>query len=215
MTLLKKQNYYERLEVSPTATTFEICNAYRMALHIYNDESLASYSFFSEKDRKEIIALLEEAFSTLVNEQSRNEYNQSLVRLGLWQEDSQDSKLTKEDMPIPKQYPSITTSGLDVAKRGAERIKNLENILAQEVLTGKDLQKIRMDLGLSLEQIAAQIKVRKGLLTCIEEDQFDQLPSRFHLKSFLTQYIRCLQITDAEEDVVERYLKRIDDPKVS
>jgi hypothetical protein len=133
--------------------------------------------------------------------------------LGLWKEDFQDSKLTERDMPSFKQYPSITTSGLEAAKQDAERINNLENILAQEILTGKDLKKIRMDLGLSLEQIASQIKVRKGLLTCIEEDQFDQLPSRFHLKSFLTQYVRCLQITDAEEEVVERYLKRIDVPK--
>jgi cytoskeletal protein RodZ len=64
-------------------------------------------------------------------------------------------------------------------------------------------------MGLSLEHIAARTKIRVTLLQFIEADEFDKLPSRFHLKSYLTQYVQCLQIDTAS--VVERYLKRIRD----
>jgi curved DNA-binding protein CbpA len=207
MTLFKKQNYYERLEIEPSASPFEICQAYRGALQIYGDESMASYSFFSETERKKILALLDEAFSTLVNEHARGEYDQHLIRIGGLKEECCYKKVMREPVPIFAQLQSEVVS-LPVEKRpDPSSNPNLQNILTQEVLAGKDLQQIRIELGLSLEQIAARIKVRTVFLRYIEEDEFDKLPSRFHLKSFLTQYVQCLQIDTAS--VVERYLKRI------
>lgn len=209
MTLFNKQNYYERLEVEPSASPFEICQAYRKALQIYGDESLASYSFFSETERKKILALLDEAFSTLVNEQARGEYDQQLIRIGGLKEECCYKKVMREPVPIFAQLQSAALSLPAEIRSDPSSNPNLQNILAQEILSGKDLQQIRIELGLSLEQIAARIKVRTALLRYIEEDQFDKLPSRFHLKSFLTQYVQCLQIDTAS--VVERYLKRIGD----
>ena len=207
MTLLKKHNYYERLEIEPSASPFEICQAYRGALQIYGDESLASYSFFSETERKKILTLLDEAFSTLVNEQARGEYDQHLIRIGGLKEESCYKKAMREPAPIFAQLRSEAVSLPAEVRPDPSGNPNLQNILAQEVLAGKDLQQIRIELGLSLEQISARIKVRTALLRYIEEDQFDKLPSRLHLKSFLTQYVQCLQIDTAS--VVERYLKRI------
>ena len=209
MTLFNKQNYYERLEVEPSASPFEICQAYRRALQIYGDESLASYSFFSKTERKKILALLDEAFSNLVNEQIRDEYDQHLIRIGGLKEECCYRKVMRQPVPIFAQLQSEAVSLPAEVRPDPSGNPNLQYILAQEVLAGKDLQQIRMELGLSLEQIAARIKVRTELLRYIEEDQYDKLPSRFHLKSFLTQYVQCLQIDTAS--VVERYLKRIKD----
>jgi curved DNA-binding protein CbpA len=206
MTLLKKQNYYERLEVEPSASPFEICQAYRGALQIYSDESLASYSFFSEVERKHILALLEEAFSTLVNEQTRDEYDQHLISIGGLKEECCYRKVISEPTPIFAWLQSGAAPLPAEVRPDPSGNPNLKNILAQEILAGKDLQRIRMELGLSLEQIAARIKVRPAFLQYIEADQFDKLPSRLHLKSFLTQYVQCLQVDTAS--VVERYLKR-------
>ena len=209
MTLFKKQNYYERLEIEPSASPFEICQAYRGALQVYGDESLASYSFFSETERKKILALLDEAFSTLVNEQARGEYDQHLISIGELKEECCYKKVMREPAPIFAWLRSGAAPLPAEMKPDRSGNPNLENILAQEVLAGKDLQQIRMERGLSLEQIAARIKVRTVFLQYIEEDQFDKLPSRLHLKSFLTQYVQCLQIDTAS--VVDRYLKRIRD----
>jgi DnaJ-class molecular chaperone len=209
MTLFKKQNYYERLEIEPSASPFEICQAYRGALQIYGDESLASYSFFSETERKKILALLDEAFSTLVNEQARGEYDQHLIRIGGLKEECCYKNVMKEPVPIFAKLQSRAVSLTAEVRPDPSNNPNLQNLLAQEVLAGKDLQQIRIELGLSLEQIAARTKVRMVFLQDIEENQFDKLPSRFHLKSFLTQYVQCLQIDTAS--IVERYMKRIRD----
>jgi len=209
MTIFNKQNYYERLEVEPSVSTFEICHAYRKALLIYGDESLAIYSFFSETERKKILALLDEAFSTLVNEQARCEYDQHLVTTVGLKEECRHKNFMREPTPIFANLQSEAPTLPAEVRPDPSGNPNLQNILAQEVLAGKDLQQVRIELGLSLEQIAARIKVRTALLQYIEEDQFDKLPSRFHLKSYLTQYVQCLQIDTAS--VVARYLKRIRD----
>lgn len=206
----KKQNFYERLEVAPSASPFEICHAYRNALVIYGDESLASYSFFLEAERKEILTLLEEAFSTLVNEQARNEYDQRLVEKGKLREEHRYKKAARKPVPIFawRQSEEASTQPLNAGGAGHP---DLAHILAGEVLTGPDLKRIRTGMGLSLEHIAARTKIRVALLQFIEEDQFDKLPSRFHLKSYLTQYVQCLHLDTASVSVVERYLKRIRD----
>jgi cytoskeletal protein RodZ len=83
----------------------------------------------------------------------------------------------------------------------------VKEILSQEALTGMDLKRLRMELGVSLEQIAAWTKIRPGMLQFIEEDQFNKLPSRLHLKSFLKAYVQYFHLDP--ESVVSRYMKRI------
>ena len=76
-------NYYEMLDVKPNAAALEIRNAYNAALQIYQTDSLVSYSFFSPEERKIILALLEKAYFTLINEKEREIYDNELIRLGI------------------------------------------------------------------------------------------------------------------------------------
>jgi cytoskeletal protein RodZ len=85
----------------------------------------------------------------------------------------------------------------------------IQEILAQDVLSGNDLKKIRSELGVSLEMIADMAKVRVVFLRAIEEDQSEKMPSRMFLKSFLRAYAQCVGL-DAEL-VASRYLKRMAD----
>jgi len=64
-------NYYEMLDIKTNATALEIRAAYNSALQMYQSNSLVSYSFFSQKERKEILAYLEKAYFTLINEKER------------------------------------------------------------------------------------------------------------------------------------------------
>ena len=85
----------------------------------------------------------------------------------------------------------------------------LSGILEKEVFTGGDLKQMRMELGISLKNIAEHTKIRIPLLKAIEDDEYDKFPSRFHLKNFLRVYVNCFVVdTDV---IVERYLERIDD----
>ncbi len=71
-------NYYEMLDIKPDATAVEIRDAYNAALQMYQSDSLVSYSFFSQEERSQILALLEKAYFTLINETQREKYNSEL-----------------------------------------------------------------------------------------------------------------------------------------
>lgn len=53
---------------------------------------------------------------------------------------------------------------------------------------GQELQKARLDKGLSLDDIQQTTKIQKRYLAAIENGQFDQLPGAFYERAFVRQY---------------------------
>ena len=78
MNKFEEFNYYEILEVSVNASSFEIRRAYRNALEVYNDHSLLTYSLFSAEERINILKKLEDAYITLIDRTKRTAYDASL-----------------------------------------------------------------------------------------------------------------------------------------
>lgn len=68
-------NYYEALEVPTNATQQEIYEGYLRAQNAYSGDSIALYSLLSEDECKEIIDLIEEAYSILSVPEKRREYD--------------------------------------------------------------------------------------------------------------------------------------------
>jgi len=85
----REQNYYELLEIIPDASPLEIRRAYKRVFDLYQDESIVSYSFFSKDERAEILSLLEKAYLTLIDLESRAQYDRRLIELGLMDKDMQ------------------------------------------------------------------------------------------------------------------------------
>ncbi len=195
MRSLLELTHYELLDLSPGAVPFEIRQAYKKALEVYREDAMVSYSLFSAADRKEILARLGEAFSVLINEETRAAYDRLLIRQGALKGEAQPWAVKRT--PIPSEA-AIPQAGENVAVKA---------VLPQGDLTGMDLRRLRTQLGVSLEQIAEQTMIRSTLLRYIEEDQYDQLPSRFHLKGYLKAYAQYLRL-DAEL-VVKGYMKRL------
>lgn len=209
MKLFEKLNYYEMLDISPDATPFEVRHAYNMSLQIYQDSSMASYSFFSEQEREKILARLKDAFSTLVNDKTRVEYDMMLVRLGVTGGESKKGSVRKKERHSSSLKISEEKKALPIVNLEKTKSKIYGEILAQDAITGTDLKRIRAETGIKLEDIAARTKIWIEFLRYIEDDQFDKLPSRFHLKGFLKAYV---QHFSADVDtVVDRYMKRIED----
>jgi curved DNA-binding protein CbpA len=212
MKRLEDLNFYELLEVAFDASPFEVHQAYKEMVQLYHGDSLASYSFFSKEEREEILAKLDEAYSTLMDEKKRSLYDQSLIELGILDKATQYQRdRTKLSLMHDVKRPAANT-----ALRIRDRLKPIassnpviQEILANDVLSGKDLKKIRDELGVSLEQIAEMVKVRIVYLHAIEDDQFEKTPSRIFLKGFLRAYAQCMGL-DADI-VASRYLKRIHD----
>jgi DnaJ-class molecular chaperone len=205
-------NFYEFLEVAFNASPFEIHHAYKEMHQLYQDDSLASYSFFSSEEREKILAKLDEAYATLINDVKRSRYDQLLIERGIIEEGMQYQK----DRQKLSLISHSEHSPINMALRIRDRLKSIvssdpmiQEILTHDVLSGEDLKKIRDELGISLEEIAEIAKVRMVYLRAIEEDQFEKMPPRIFLKSFLRAYAQCMGL-DADL-VASRYLKRIHD----
>jgi DnaJ-class molecular chaperone len=202
--------FYELLDIASDASPFEIHHAYKEMFQLYHEDSLASYSFFSREEREEILAKLNEAYATLMDEKKRAQYDQSLIEQGVLEEEMQYQRDRKKLSLLPLSR----RPGADTALRIRERLKMIvssnamiQEILAHDALSGSDLKKIRDELGVSLEEIAETVKVRMAYLRAIEEDQFEKAPSRIFLKGFVRAYAQCIGL-DADM-VASRYLKRM------
>lgn len=73
-------NYYEVLEVPETAQTHEIHKAYTRAKATYSSENPALYSMFSPEEARELLRLIEEAYSVLGNPSLRKSYDDARAR---------------------------------------------------------------------------------------------------------------------------------------
>jgi curved DNA-binding protein CbpA len=208
MKRLMEQNFYDLLGIEFNASSFEISHAYKENYQLYHEDSLVSYSFFSREERHEILAKLEEAYSTLIDEKKRSRYDQSLIECGILKEEmkSQDGRKTMgliSDSKHPTHNKILTIR--DELKTMVSSNPVIQEILSHDVLWGKDLKRIRKELGVSLEIIKEMTKVRMVFLRAIEEDKYEKAPSKMFLKSYVKAYAQSIGL---DSDVVAcRYLK--------
>ena len=207
-----EQNFYELLGIEFDASSFEINRAYKENYQLYHEDSLVSYSFFAREEREKILAKLDEAYSTLIDEKKRSRYDQSLIECGILKEGmkSQDDRKTFCLISDSKHSTNNTILRIrDELKAMVSSNPVIQEILTHDVLSGKDLKRIRGELGVSLEIITEMTKVRSIFLRAIEEDEFEKAPSRMFLKSYVKAYAQSIGL-DADF-VAGRYLKRIND----
>ena len=82
MKSLDKLNYYEILKIPLNASFIEIKQAFSYVLSIYDEDSTATYSLFSNGERDTILKAIEKAFLTLTDEDKRADYDRMLVESG-------------------------------------------------------------------------------------------------------------------------------------
>jgi len=212
MKRLIEQTFYELLGIKFDASSFEINRAYKENYQLYHEDSLVSYSFFSREERKDILAKLDEAYSTLIDEKKRSRYDQSLIECGILQEEMKSQGDRKAFCLISDSKHSTNNTVLRIRDELKAMVSSnpvIQEILTHDVLSGEDLKKIRRELGVSLEIITEMTKVRIFFLRAIEEDEYDKAPSRMFLKSYVKAYAQSIGL-DADF-VAGRYLKRIND----
>jgi DnaJ-class molecular chaperone len=202
-------NYYEMLDIKPDATALIIRGAYNSALQMYQSDSLVSYSFFSQKERKEILAHLEKAYSTLINEKEREIYDNELIRLGVIQA-TEKKAAVKGPVSIFDINRQKDTFGMMKAnnaelKAKISRNQRIREIISQQEIRGADLKEIRSELGVAIETIHQQTKIRLDYLNWIEDDKIEKLPAAVFLKGFIKSYLKCLCIEPADE-ITTRYM---------
>jgi curved DNA-binding protein CbpA len=205
-----QMNYYEMLDIKPSASALEIRSAYSAALQMYQPDSLVSYSFFSQEERNRILALLEKAYLTLINEAQRAEYDNELNPCG----DSGAKAKSATFKKVPVKIFDINRQGFSAVTRKNQnselKIKISQNqrigeILARPEISGADLREIRNELGVAIEKIHQETKIRLDYLNYIEEDEKEKLPAAVFIKGFVKAYLKSLCIEPADE-ITARYM---------
>ena len=92
--------------------------------------------------------------------------------------------------------------------RGAPEA-DLDGGLAPEngVFDGDVLRRIRVSLGIELEEIVATTKINEHHLRAIEGNRYDALPPPVYLRGFLRQIAKCLSLDPAA--VADSYTARM------
>ena len=204
-------NFYEILEIPCNASTFQIREAYREALSIYSEDSLATYSLFTAEERHKILSRVEKAFNTLIDKKARDEYDKGLLSSGLIPEDQLEKKDQKKPIPLFPRHDHTNDKAFfrKIRKRIEEEGERdlSDQIMAKEFVSGNDLKRIRESLEISLFDIYEASRVSISTLEAIEEDHTENLPPDIYLVNFLKIYAELLQLDSKR--IVDGYLKNI------
>jgi len=214
MKKIEDLNFYELLEVSPTASIQEIHRAYERIRRVYDPNSIALYSLFSAEETAAIHQRIEDAYRTLLYDENRKRYDAAL-RGG---EESHEPPPSQAH--TPERQPIQSTPQLPLENRGPGTSAPQPPPPAPEPaqveapplppftgeFTGPAIKALREQRGQTLQAIAELTKVSIRYLGYIEEEAFQKLPVRTYLRGFLILFAKALSCDP--ERLSNDYLKR-------
>lgn len=205
-------NYYELFKIPYNASSFEVRQAYKNILAIYEENSLATYALFAEDERKTILSKIEKAFSTLIDDAKRNAYDKRLLDEGEIPKNLLTAKQRQKAIPLfqansaTKRDNNLARIKKKIKEKGSGKLANA--MLNRDSICGQDLKNLRESLGIELEEVFEATKISPTALEAIERDDLTNLPPKVYLKSFLKSYAEVLQL-DAKQ-LVEGYVKNME-----
>jgi hypothetical protein len=221
MKKIEDLNFYELLEVSPSATTQEIHKAYERVRRVYEPNSIALYSLFTPEETAVIHQRVEDAYRTLIYEDNRRIYDAQLrerneipeLPASPSQPQSYPSRLSQQSMmfpdirlPLPDAEPKPQPPA-EACAPTREPSTPVSDFIGE--FTGPAIKALREQRGQNLRGIADLTKVSARYLEFIEEENYQKLPARTYLRGFLMLYAKALSCTNAER-LAGDYLKRYD-----
>ncbi len=198
-------NPFAILEVAPGAPRHEIDRAYELALLSYGEDSLASYSLFSPRERMAMILRIEHAYRALTAPPVPEPIAPEPSEIATILRDAQREEARPE--PAREEIVAQPAVGMTEERPAAARARATLNrhrplparpaiapIDVQGPYDGPTLRRIRDARGLRLEEVAASTKIGQTTLRLIESNAYDRLPSQVYLRGYLLAYARCLQL---------------------
>ena len=196
-----KSNFYEILELNTNSAQHEITTAYERAKNTYSGENPAIYTIFSDQEARELLSMIEEAYSILGNKTLRNIYDQRLLG---------QSKINPEDLT----YDSILNASRLIfkdSKIDTKKISFVRNeVLEQEIAdcaewTGEMIRKVREYKNITLERISEIIKVNSYYIKAIEAMTPNNLPAPVFVRGYVLQMAKELGLNS--KNVADSYMK--------
>ena len=193
-------NYYDILEIDPHCPQHEVTAAYEKAKSTYSSDNPAIYTIFSQREARELMLLVDEAYSVLGNKTLRSLYDekvsQSLVK---HQHVSYDSLLTESKIHLPKaEAPSY-------AKMEFEADPKFEKeMLECTDWDGAFIKKVREYRNYSLERLSEITKISAYYINAIEKMDCKNLPAPVFVRGYVSQLSKVLNLN--EKQVCSSYM---------
>ncbi|MGZ3773582.1 MAG: helix-turn-helix domain-containing protein [Pseudobdellovibrionaceae bacterium] len=196
-----RYNYYEVLEIPSNAPQHEVTTAYTRARTTYAGDNPAIYTIFSEKEARELLAVIEEAYQVLGNNILRKIYDQRL----------QSGRSSLNDLT----YASILDASRQVViEEKTESVKPTsykkneafeKEIEEQTNWDGSWLKKVREYKQLSTQRISEITKINPYYVTAIENMDPGNLPAIVFVRGYVVQIAKALNLDDKK--IADSYMK--------
>lgn len=204
-------NYYEILEVEPEASAEDIYTAYARLKKTYSLRNPDIFRNFTFDELQELLVMLEEAYSTVGNPDTREIYNQKFSHLlrnfklekmdfvSSTREQLASSKAEENAKFIPAGYgkTSLSTYKID---------DTLESLIdSQEFFDGQFLSKVRRYKNVDLEVLSKTTCISMKYLYALEDNNYNALPAGVFTRGYVHQYCKVLGLD--EKRVLTSFMK--------
>lgn len=200
MNIGSRNNYYDILELNANSAQHEVTKAYERAKATYSGDNPAIYTIFSEQEARELLVLIEEAYSVLGNKNLRSVYDQRLLSGRFQMEDLSYAAIitaSKQMFPEPKQEEKKAEYKKDDAFE--------KEISAREEWDGEFLTKVREYKKITTQKMSEITKINHYYIKAIEKMDPESLPAPVFIRGYVVQMAKLLALD--EKRVADSYMK--------
>ncbi len=195
-------NYYDILEISPFSPQHEITQAFDRAKQTYSGDNPAIYTMFSENEARELLKLVEEAYSVLGNKSLRALYDEKMGNTSQKKLDVSFEALKKESLT---QQTNPFKRAKNFKAQFEVRTDMEQRILAQQDWAGEFLKEVREYKQITLEVMSEVTKITPFYIQSVEEMNPQHLPATVFIRGYVGQIAKMLQLD--EKKVTDSYMK--------
>lgn len=193
MDLNSKFNYYDILELNPECAQNEVTPAYEKLKLTYSGKNPAIYTVFSNEEAKQLLSLIEEAYSVLGNRSTRKQYDESL---------NFENKKANDFTNVSNVQVKKTTLAKPVYKVDDVLEAKFQSCLDWD---GEMLKKVREYKGWKLDTLSEYTKISSYYIKAIENVDPSGLPAAVFVRGYVSQLCKVFNLD--EKKVCDSYMK--------
>jgi curved DNA-binding protein CbpA len=187
-----KYNYYDILELNPQCAQNEVTPAYEKLKYTYGGDNPAVYTVFSQEEARQMLNLIEEAYSVLGNKALRLQYDESI---------NLASKKSNDEPKMPN--PVKKTSNFKPEFKQDDVIE--AEIKSCIDWTGEMLKKVREYRNWPMDRLSEQTKISGYYINALELMDPKGLPAPVFVRGFVSQLCKFYFLD--EKKVCDSYMK--------